>query len=188
MLARPIRRADLLLGRWLGLAVIMTGYATASGLLEVGAVQAVTGYGPPQPWIAVAFLSAQAVVLLSLAIALSTRLPSIAAGAICVVVFGLGWMAGVFAGLGRFFEAGPLVSVAEASRWILPTDGLWRGAIHGLEPPIFVMAAAGRLGSAAEANPFYAAGPPETAFLAWSAVWVALVLGAAMVSLGRRDL
>jgi hypothetical protein len=118
---------------------------------------------------------------------LSTRLPAIAGGAICVVVFGLGWMAGVFAGIGKFFDAGPLVAAAEASRWLLPSDGLWRGTIYALEPPIVVAGALGVGGPATDAHPFFAAGPPPTAFLAWSAIWVVAVLGLAVLSLRRRD-
>jgi ABC-type transport system involved in multi-copper enzyme maturation permease subunit len=188
ILARPIRRADLVLGRWLGLAVIVVAYAAGSGLLEIAGVQMVTGYAPPEPLLAVAFLAGQAVVLLTIAILLSTRLPAIAAGAICVVLFGLGWMAGVFAGIGRALDAGPLVTVAEASRWLLPTDGLWRGTIYGLEPPAVVFVALGRGGAVAEANPFFATAPPSTAFLVWSAAWVVAVLALSIVSLSRRDL
>jgi ABC-type transport system involved in multi-copper enzyme maturation permease subunit len=188
MLARPIRRADLVIGRWLGLVVVVVLYAAASGLLEVAAVGLVSGYVPPQPLVAVGFMSAQAVVLLTLSILLSTRLPAIAAGAICVVAFGLGWIAGVFAGIGRFFDAGPLVTAAEASRWLLPSDGLWRGAIFGLEPPAVVLVAVGRGGPAAEANPFFAMAIPPGAFLAWSAAWIAIVLAIAVVSFARRDL
>jgi ABC-type transport system involved in multi-copper enzyme maturation permease subunit len=188
MLARPIRRADLVLGRWLGLVVVVSLYAVASGMLEVVALGFVTGYAPPHPWLAVGYLAAEAVVLLTLAVLLSTRLPSIAAGAICVVLFGLGWMAGVFAGIGRFFDAAPLVTAAEVSRWLLPTDGLWRGTIYGLEPPAVVLLALGRGGSVTGVNPFFAASPPPTAFIAWSIVWVAIVLGLAVLSLSRRDL
>jgi ABC-type transport system involved in multi-copper enzyme maturation permease subunit len=188
ILARPIRRADLVLGRWLGLAVIVVAYAAGSGLLEIAGVQMVTGYAPPEPLLAVAFLAGQAVVLLTIAILLSTRLPAIAAGAICVVLFGLGWMAGVFAGIGRALDAGPLVTVAEASRWLLPTDGLWRGTIYGLEPPAVVFVALGRGGAVAQANPFFATAAPSTEFLAWSAAWVVLVLALSVLSLSRRDL
>jgi ABC-type transport system involved in multi-copper enzyme maturation permease subunit len=188
ILARPIRRADLVVGRWIGLVAIVAGYASLSGLLEIAAVRFVSGYAPPEPLLAVAFLSAQAVVLLTFAMLLSTRLPAIASGAVCVVLFGLGWMAGVFAGIGRFFDAGPLVDVAEASRWLLPSDGLWRGTIYSLEPPAVVLAALGRGGSAAQANPFFAAALPPAPFLIWSAIWIALVLALATISLSRRDL
>ena len=187
MLARPIRRADLVVGRWLGLVVVIGAYAVVSGLLEIVAIGFVSGYYPPQIGQAVAFLAAQAIVLLTLAILLSTRLPAIAAGAICVVLFGLGWMAGVFAVIGRFFDAAPLVAVAEASRWLLPSDGLWRGTIYGLEPPLFLFAALGR-NAPTGANPFSAAGPPSPAFIAWSGVWVIVVLALAVLSLRRRDL
>lgn len=188
MLARPIRRADLVIGRWLGLVAIIVAYSVGSGLLEIGAVALVSGYVPPEPLLAVSFLAAEAVVLLTLALLLSTRLPAIAAGAICVVGFGLGWMAGVFAGIGRFFDAGPLVTAAEASRWLFPADGLWRGTIYGLEPPAVVLVALGRGGPAAEANPFFASAPPAIGFVVWSAAWVAVALALAVVSLRRRDL
>jgi ABC-type transport system involved in multi-copper enzyme maturation permease subunit len=188
MLARPIRRADLVLGRWLGLVAIVIAYAAGSGLLEIACVRLVTGYAPPEPLLAVAFLSAQAVVLLTVALLLSTRLPAIAAGAICVVLFGLAWMAGVFAGIGRAFDAGPLVAAAEASRWLLPTDGLWRGTIYGLEPPAVVLVALGRGGPVAQANPFFASAPPPIEFLVWCAAWIAIVLAVSIVSLDRRDL
>jgi ABC-type transport system involved in multi-copper enzyme maturation permease subunit len=188
MLALPIRRAELIVGRWIGLVAIVAAYASASGLLEVAAVRLVSGYTPPEPVLAVAFLAAQAVVLLTFAMLLSTRLPAIASGAVCVVLFGLGWMAGVFAGIGRFFDAGPLVDVAEASRWLLPSDGLWRGAIYSLEPPLVVLTAVGRGGPAADANPFFASSLPAAPFLVWSAAWIVLVLAAAAISLSRRDL
>jgi ABC-type transport system involved in multi-copper enzyme maturation permease subunit len=188
ILVRPIRRADLLVGRWLGLAGVVVAYAVASGLLEIAVVRLVSGHAPPEPLLAVAYLAAEAIVVLTLAILLSTRLPAIAAGAVCVVVFGLAWMAGVFAGIGAYFDADALVAVAEASRWLFPTDGLWRGAVFGLEPPIVVLVAAGRLGTVSEANPFFAAAPPPIEFVAWSTGWVALVLVVAIRSFARRDL
>lgn len=188
MLARPIRRADLVVGRWLGLAVVVVAYAAGSGLLEIAAFRLVSGYAPPNPLEAIAYLAAQAIVLMTVALLLSTRLPAMASGAICVVLFGLGWMAGVFAGVGRLLDAGALVSVADATRWLLPTDGLWRGAIHALQPPLVVLVAAGRLGSAADANPFFATSAPDPAFLAWCLAWTVIVLGLAAFSLERRDL
>ena len=47
ILARPLRRADILLGRWLGSALVVTGYAAASGLLAIAVTGLVSGYAPP---------------------------------------------------------------------------------------------------------------------------------------------
>jgi ABC-type transport system involved in multi-copper enzyme maturation permease subunit len=188
MLARPIRRADLVVGRWLGLSVVLTGYAVASGLLEIAVVALLTGYAPPQPLVAVAFLAAQGIVILTLALLLGTRLPSVGAGAVCVVLFGLAWMAGVFAGIARLFDIEILAAVARASRWLLPTDGLWRGVVYGLEPPIVIAGAGPTVGPIAEANPFYASAAPPIEFVVWSVAWVAVVLALAAWSLDHREL
>ena len=188
ILARPLRRVDVLLGRWLGSALVVVAYAVASGVLAIAVAAFVSGYGPPDPALAVAFLAGQALVLLTLTLALGSVLPSIAAGAIAVVGFGLGWMAGVMAGVASALGVAALGPVAEASRWLLPSDGLWRGVIYGLEPPLVLLIAAGRAPRLVEANPFYAASPPPLSFVAWSVVWMALVLGAAAWWFERRDL
>jgi ABC-type transport system involved in multi-copper enzyme maturation permease subunit len=188
ILARPLRRAEILLGRWLGSAVVVAAYAVASGLLAIAVAVLVSGFGPPDPGLAVAFLAGQALVLLTLTLALGSVLPSIAAGAIAVVGFGLGWMAGVLAGVATALGVTGLGAVAEVSRWLLPSDGLWRGVIYGLEPPLVVLIAAGRAPRLIEANPFYAAAPPPFAFVIWSVAWIALVLGAATWWFERRDL
>ena len=92
--------------------------------------------------------------MLTLALALGTRLPAIAAGAVTVVLFGLGWFAGVLGNLAVAFDAAALARrVGEPLRVLLPTDGLWRGVIYGLEPPAVILLAAGTRASAA--NPFY---------------------------------
>ena len=188
ILARPVRRAAVLLGRWLGCACVVVAYTVLSGLLAIAVAIAVSGYGPPEPLLAVAFLAGQALVLLTLTLALGSVLPSIAAGAIAVVGFGLGWMAGVMAGVAAAFGVELLGRVAEASRWLLPSDGLWRGVIYGLEPPLVVLLAAGRAARLADANPFYASAPPPVGFVIWSVVWIGLVLGLAAWWFERRDL
>jgi ABC-type transport system involved in multi-copper enzyme maturation permease subunit len=188
ILARPLRRADLLIGRWMGSAFVVVAYAAASGLLAIGVAVLVSGYGPPEPLLAVAFLAGEALILLTLTLALGSVLPSIAAGAIAVVGFGLGWMAGVLAGVATALGVEGLKGIAEVSRWILPTDGLWRGVIYGLEPPLVVLIAAGRAPNLVEANPFYAATPPPLPFVIWSVAWMALVLGLATWWFARRDL
>jgi ABC-type transport system involved in multi-copper enzyme maturation permease subunit len=188
LLARPLRRADLLIGRWLGLAIVVVGYTIASGALAIVVVAAISGFGPPYPVIALVFLSAQAIVLMTLTLALGTVLPAIGAGAIAVVAFGIGWMAGVLSAVATAFDNESLARAADASRWLFPSDGLWRGVVYGLEPPLAAVIAVGRSERALSANPFFALEPPPIAFDIWSAVWVAIVLGLAGWRLSKRDL
>ena len=108
MLARPMRRSDLVIGRWLGLSIVVAGYAALSGLFAIAVVDLVSGHVPPQPLVAVGFLACESIVVLTLALTLGTRLPGIAAGAITVVLFGLGWFAGVLGSVALVFDAEPL--------------------------------------------------------------------------------
>ena len=188
MLARPLRRAELVVGRWLGLSIIVAGYAAISGMLAIAVVGLVSGHTPPDPVVAVAFLAFQSVAVLTLALALGTRLPSIAAGAVTVVLFGLGWFAGVLSSIAVVFQAAPLAALGDTVRILIPTDGLWRGVIYGLEPPLVVLASATRNAEAMRANPFFASGPPPAAFVAWAAAWVVLVLIAGIALFRRREL
>jgi hypothetical protein len=71
------------------------------------------------------------------------------------------------------------------SRMLLPTDGLWRGAMHAFQDPTALIQFGGR---DAEAFPFLSAAPLTVVYLVWVAVWVAMIWGLAAVSFGRKDL
>ena len=186
MLARPLRRSSYLLGRWLGLAIVIVGYAALAGFLAIGAVGVVSGYLPPDPILPIAYLAGQALVLLSLTVLLSTRLPPIAGGAIAVVAYGLAWMAGILGKVGLAIGTASLVSVSDAARFLLPTDALWQGVVYGLEPS-FVINAVGD-DFVARSSPFFTDAPPPTVIVAWSVLWVVLVLALAIYQLRRREL
>lgn len=186
LLARPLRRSSYLLGRWLGLAIVIVAYAALSGLLAIFAVEAVSGYRPPNPIVPIGYLAFQAVLLLSLTVLLSTRLPPIAGGAIAVVAYGLAWMAGVLGKIGVAIGTTGLVGIADASRLLLPTDAMWQGVVYGLEPA-FVIAAGGQT-PIARGSPFFADSPPPVGIVLWAVVWVVIVLGLAISQLRRREL
>ena len=186
MLARPLRRSSYLLGRWLGLAVVIVAYAIVSGLLAIGAVGLVTGYLPPDPVLPVLYLAGQALVLLTLTVLLSTRLPPIAGGAIAVVAYGLAWMAGVLGKIGLALGTSTLVTLGDAIRFVLPTDALWQGVVYGLEPSFAINQLKDQF--VAQGSPFFASAPPSVAIVAWSVVWVVLLLALAVNQLRRREL
>ena len=186
MLARPLRRSSYLLGRWLGLAVVIVVYAVASGALAIGAVGLVSGYTPPDPILPILFLAGQALVLLSLTVLLSTRLPPIAGGAIAVVAYGLAWMAGVLGKVGLALGTTTLVTAGDAIRLVLPTDALWQGVVYGLEPSFVINQFQDEF--VAQGSPFFAASPPSLAIVAWSVIWVVLMLVLAVNQIRRREL
>lgn len=185
MLARPIRRSAFLLGKWLGLAAFGSSFIVVAGLAECLVVRWTVDYWPPDPVVAVALLAAQTTVLLTLAVLLATALSPMASGVVAVGLFGATWIAGVVGGIGASLDNEAVVRIGTVARMLLPTDGLWRGAMHAFQDPTALVELGGGGG---EAFPFLSVAFPTVAYLAWAAAWVAMAWGLAATSFVRRDL
>src|SRR5882762_6869133 len=187
ILARPISRAEYVLGKWLGLIAVVVTYGVAAAVIELIAVQAVSGYQPPHPFEFLGFVIGEGIVILTFALMLSTRLAGMVGGVIAAILFGIAWMGGIVGGVGAAFNNATITHVGTATKLILPTDGLWRGAVWSLEPSI-VVAAQSQLGPAVAANPFFAAAPPPAPYIAWAIAWIALMLALAIWSFRSREI
>ena len=185
LLARPIRRSAFLLGKWLGLVCFGSGFVVLAGLAQVLVVRATVDYWPPDPAAALALLAAQTTALLTLAVLLSTAVSPMASGVVAVGLFCTTWVAGVVGGVGEGLGNEAVGRVGAVSRMLLPTDGLWQGAMHGLQDPS-VFATFG--GADVEAFPFLSSAPLTVAYLGWVGAWTAMVWGLAALSYVRKDL
>jgi ABC-type transport system involved in multi-copper enzyme maturation permease subunit len=187
MLARPLRRSEVVIGKWLGLAILVGVYAAGAGALELAAVDWATGYLPPHPVDLLVYVAAEGLVLLSLGLVLSTRLSGITAGVIALVGWLIAWIAGVVGDIGVGLQNQALENVGVVSHLLLPSDGLWRGAIYAMEPDTLIaaMKAAGTFG---RANPFAAVDPPPAQFLMWVVIWFAVMLALSVWSFRTREI
>ena len=185
VLARPIRRSSFLLGKWLGLVAFGTGFVVVAGLTQLLIVKATVDYWPPSPFVALALLAAQTTVLLTLAVLLSTAVSPMASGVVAVGLFGTTWVAGVVGGLGVSLHNDSVARVGSFSRMLLPTDGLWHGAMHAFQDPTALVQFGG---NEIEAFPFLSVASLSPTYLVWSVLWVAMVWGLAAMSFARKDL
>ena len=187
MLARPLRRSEVVIGKWLGLAVLVGIYAAGAAFLELVAVDWATGYVPPHTLELILFVGAEGLALLSLGMALSTRLSGITAGVIALVAWLMAWIAGVVGDIGTALQNQAVENIGVISHLLLPTDGLWRGAIYAMEPDTYLatLRAAGTVG---RANPFSAVDPPPVQFLVWVVVWFAVMLALSIWSFRTREI
>jgi ABC-type transport system involved in multi-copper enzyme maturation permease subunit len=187
ILPRPIRRSQLLMGKWLGLAGLVTLYAAGSGLLELLGIWIGTNYLPPNPIASIAFVAAEGIILMTLALLLSTRLSPMTGGVIALVLFFVAWIGGIALAIGITFDNSTIKAIGIGSRLLIPTDGLWHGAIYYLEPSEF-LAAARLAGRARAGNPFFADSPLPWQYLLFVVGWGLAVLGLANWSFAKRDL
>ena len=186
ILARPISRAEFVLGKWVGVVITILVYALPTTALQLFMVDRVVQYVPPHPLEFVVFISVEGVVILTLALALSTRLAGMVGGVIALILWGVAWIGGIVGGVGLALQNDTAQRVGTVTRLLLPTDGMWRGAVWALEPEAII--AAGRnAGAVGAGNPFFAADPPPAVYLAWTAAWIAVGLAVAIWSFTRRE-
>lgn len=182
-LARPISRLAIVLGKAVGISIVVVTYAAFASLLEFSLVQIATGYSPPHPIAAVCALAALALVMLALTLALATRLTMIAASIVAFLCFGVAWVAGIVASLGPVYHNEALIRAGVISQLLLPTDAMWRTAAYFLEPALVLSRAQTGLWS----GPFLVAAPPPISMQIWTALWIVLIVGVAMRSFATRD-
>ncbi|HVB14470.1 MAG TPA: ABC transporter permease [Candidatus Dormibacteraeota bacterium] len=182
LLARPLRRRELVLGRWLGLSLTIAVYTVCSTTLEFALVGWTTGYWPPQPIAAEAALLVEGLILLTFTLALSTRISAITAGVIAVISFGAMWLGGVAGAFGQVFHNAAITNVGVVTHFLLPTDGLWHAAVYAMEPSSFAASAIRGLNSS-----FESASGPTAWYLVWVALWMVAALGLALFSFESRE-
>jgi ABC-type transport system involved in multi-copper enzyme maturation permease subunit len=186
ILARSIRRSDIVAGKWIGTLAAIGIYAFVAGGIELLVISIVAGYTPPHPYVAVAYLFGVATVICTAAIAFSARLPALAGGVVAILLYGVAWIGGILGSIGASFGNDRLVDFSTIISLVFPSDALWRGAIYSLEPAVFVAAAHSVQPNSF--NPFAVSDPPTTAMLIWAIGWVVAVFTLAVVLYRRRDI
>jgi ABC-type transport system involved in multi-copper enzyme maturation permease subunit len=182
LLARPVRRAAVLAGKWLGLLVFGSVFVAVAGLAEFLVVKATIGYWPPDPVTGLLLLAAQTGVLLTLTVMLATVISPMASGIVAVGLFGATWIAGVVGSVGDVIGNEGVARVGTISRMLLPTDGLWHGAMYSFQDSSLL-----RVAGFDGASPFFGTAPLSGAYLVWVLVWVLLIGGLAALAFNRRD-
>lgn len=184
---RPLRRTDIVVGRWLGLSTLVVVFTVVSTTIELEVVNLVIGYLPPHPVEAIGYLVAEGVVAVTLALLFSTRLAPMTGGIVATILLLMVWFAGIVGNIGYAFGNDTVALFGTVSRIVVPTDGMWRGVLYYLQTSqlLAVQALAGRR---AAGNPFYAANPPSWPYVAWTVAWILGLLGLSAWSFREKEL
>src|SRR5437016_4628742 len=190
VLARPLRRSEFVLGRWLGYGFMIAVYIVAMTGLVLLIARLVAGYEVPDPTHALLLMLLEGILLLTLSLFGSTVMPTLANGVVVFTLLGLAWLAGIIEFVGRLLSnaqnsAGgdAMLNIGTAVSLILPSDALWRGASYYLESPSMLAV----LGAARGGIPFFSSTPPAPALVGWAVGYVVVILAGAVLAFRRRD-
>ncbi|MCA9975424.1 MAG: ABC transporter permease subunit [Anaerolineales bacterium] len=180
LLTKPIRRWELILGKWLGFAVMLLVYIvllTGSILLFVylRADYTVSNLLP-----GMMLMVMQGLLLLSLTIAGGTRLSSLANGVLAFMLYGVAFVGGWVEQIGAIVRNETAVDIGIVASLIMPSEILWKKALTLFQPAF--------TSSPMMAGPFTVASQPSDAMLVYAVLYMAGMVGFALWSFTRRDL
>ncbi|MBV8086728.1 MAG: ABC transporter permease [Chloroflexi bacterium] len=189
VLTKPVRRFDLLAGRWLASALMLAVWVALFTAGLIWSVGLQVGYYPAHPWLAGELLLLQALVILSLRLLCGAFLGTLASGIVPLLIYGFAWMGGMVETVGHALNVDAMVNGGIVTSLLIPTDAVWRGASYFLLPQVSALASTVvGVNDPARGVPFFGVAPIATPMVVWTLLYTAaaFLLGARIFS--KRDI
>ncbi|HUV92577.1 MAG TPA: ABC transporter permease [Anaerolineales bacterium] len=181
--SKPIRRWEIVMGKWLGFAGMLTLYLLLMGGGVMVIVFLRTGYTAPHPLRALELIWLNGLVLLSVSILGGTILSTLANGVLVFGLYGIAFLGGWIEQIGSFLPnqaaSHTAVNIGIITSLIMPSEALWKRAAHELQSPL--VAALGF-------SPFSSAYYPSLLMVVYAALYTVITLTLAVLLFNQRDL
>ena len=182
VLARPIRRWELLLGKFIGTGLMVGTYAAVLFSAVIGLAWWLFKAPVTNVPLVLALLVLEPLILLAVTLLGSSRLSTMAAGVTCVAAYGIATVGGLIEQIGAFTKNATMMNIGVITSLLMPIDAVQRKAMAILQPAsALVSGQTGPFGSAGRAT-------PSNAMLVYTGVYVVVVLWLAMRAFAQRDL
>jgi Cu-processing system permease protein len=180
--AKPVRRVEIVLGKWLGFAGLLGLYL----LLMAGGVVAIsyglTGFSLPNLVSGVGLIYFGALLVMTITLACSSRLSTLATGGVVFGLYGIGFIGGWVEQFGAFLQNQTAVNVGIISSLIIPSEAIWRRAAFEMTPPL------GQALGFASGGPFITTSVPSPAMIAYAGLYMVVAVALTVRQFSRRDL
>ncbi len=132
--SKPVRRADIVIGKWLGHGVIVIGYMLTLTLGVVLVMRLIAGPVAVRPLQALPLMVLEALLLMTVSIAGGTRLSTVTNGVTALGFYGIAFVGGWIEQIGGFVGSHAARSVGVVASLISPADALWRLGSYRVQP------------------------------------------------------
>ena len=180
IVTKPIPRWQVVVGKWLGFAVLVLGYLAmlVGGLMLI--VYLRSGFYMDNIVRGVLMMALAALLVLTMSIAGGTRLSTIANGVLTFMLFGIAFLGGLVEQVGALIRNTAAVNVGIVSSLIMPADSLWKKATAYFQPSDVT--------NPFELGPFAAITEPSTLMVVYAVLYLVVLLAFSLWSFSRRDL
>lgn len=179
LVSKPVRRREIVLGKWLGFVGMLTLYLLLMAGGVMGLVYLIAGYTAPNWLSGLAILWLNGVLLLSVSLLGGAMLSTLANGVMVFGLYGVAFIGGWVEQIGSFLKNQTAISIGIISSLIIPSEALWKRVAHDMQSPIV---------KAMGFSPFSAPSVPSPMMLWYGVFYTLLALALAIRQFEKRDL
>jgi Cu-processing system permease protein len=182
LVTKPVRRAEIVFGKWLGFAGLLALYL----VLMVGGVMAVAyvldGYIVPNVISGIALIYLEALLMMSVTLMCSSMFSTLATGGVIFGLYGIAFIGGWVEQFGALLQNQAAVNIGIVSSLIIPSEALWRRAAYEMTPPL------AQVIGISFSGPMFTVSVPSDVQIVYAGVYLAVALAMGVRVFARRDL
>jgi len=179
VVTKPVRRSDVVMGKWLGFAGLLALYLLmmAGGVILSMGLQ--TKYFAPNLLRGIGLIYLESLVMMTVALMLSSRFSALATGGAVFGLYGLAFIGGWVEQFGSLMHSPTTIYVGIVSSLIFPCEAIWRRAAYEMQSPL-----SGVLGM----SPFSAISVPSVLMIVYAVIYALVALALTFSIFSHRDL
>jgi Cu-processing system permease protein len=182
LVAKPVQRWEILMGKWLGFAGMLSLYLLMMAGGVMGYIYLRTGYLAPHPLQAFGLMWLNSLLLLSVSILGGTYFSTLANGVMVFGLYGVAFIGGWIEQIGSFMPgqtAQAAANIGIITSLLLPSEALWKRAAHEIQSPLVAS-----LGF----SPLTSSTYPSNLMILYAVGFLLAALALALRHFNRRDL
>ncbi len=184
IVTKPLRRWEIILGKWLGHGLMVAFYILLLTGGIVLSVYLISGHAPREIVGGLGLYVLEGLVLMTVSILGGTRLSTLANGVVLFMVYGLAFIGGWVEQVASVLNSDTASNIGALAGRLLPSEVLWRRASHIMAPHL-------SLGPDYEGPPpflFTFGREPGPTIVLYALAYIGVMLLLATWSFRRRDL
>jgi ABC-type transport system involved in multi-copper enzyme maturation permease subunit len=181
VVTKPVHRAEIVAGKWLGFAGLLALYLMlmAGGVVLLVFLEA--GYLVPNALSGLAIMYLEALLIMSVTLACSSTFSTLATGGAVFGLYGVAFIGGWVEQVGSILQNQTAVNIGIISSLIMPSEALFRRAAYLMTSPVAQV-----LGLST--GPMFVVSVPSPAMIGYGALYLAAMVALAVRQFSRRDL
>jgi Cu-processing system permease protein len=176
---KPMPRWQVLVGKWLGFAIMIGGFVALTFGGTIAVAYAMSGVTPENALPGGLLVYLECLLALSVTIMFGTWFSTLTNGVLVIGLHGLAFMGGWLEQMSGFTESARLVAVGIVTSLIMPSEAIWRRAAFDMQTPL-----AGSL----PFSPFANVSIPSLTMIGYAAFYGLVALAIALYHFHARDL